>query len=127
MRRTTTREEIDTLPVADRNFANLAQLAPGVLESNTNPGISTGIVAAGQTGRNNTFMRDGLTLDWVDDGNSRGSVPLDAIAEFGVQTNGFAVEFRARPGSRRTGYGAHSPGGCLVTMSWHAGTDLKKR
>ncbi len=97
--RTTTRDEIDGLPVADRDFANLALLAPGVLENATNPGTSTGIVAAGQTGRNNTFLLDGLTLDQADNGNIRGNVPLDAIAEFDVQTGGFAPEFGQATGA----------------------------
>ncbi|MGE5361223.1 MAG: TonB-dependent receptor [Bacteroidales bacterium] len=110
VRRTTTREEIDALPVADRNFANLALLAPGVLENNTNPGSSSPIVAAGQTGRNNTFLLDGLTLDWTDNGNMRGSVPLDAIAEFDVQTGGFVAEFG-------------QANGAIVTMATRSGSN----
>jgi hypothetical protein len=53
--RTFTTQEIEELPVAARDFANLAVLTPGILTSHRARGVVTGIASAAQTGRNNTF------------------------------------------------------------------------
>jgi Carboxypeptidase regulatory-like domain/TonB dependent receptor-like, beta-barrel len=97
--RTVRRAEIDQLPVQDRGYTNLALLAPGVLENRTNPGSSAPVVTAGQTGRNDTFLLDGFSLDYSALGSVWGDVPIDAISEFGVLTSGFGAEFGQASGA----------------------------
>jgi len=97
--RTFTTREIDDLPLAGRNFANLALLAPGILVNQVAAGSSTGIAAAAQTGKNNTFLIDGVTLDDTINGANRGSLSSDAIREFVVMSNGFGAEFGQASGA----------------------------
>jgi hypothetical protein len=91
--RTITTKQIEALPVLARDFTNLAILTPGVLTNHSTPRGATGIVTAGQTGRNNTFLIDGVSHDEVTLGNSRGSVSLEAVKEFAVLTNNFSAEY----------------------------------
>jgi len=88
-----TTKQMDDLPLAGRNFANLALLAPGILANQVASGSSTGIAAAAQTGKDNTFLVDGLTLDDTTMGANRGSLSLDAMREFVVLSNNFSAEF----------------------------------
>jgi hypothetical protein len=88
-----TTRQIDDLPLAGRNFANLALLAPGILANQVASGSSTGIAAAAQTGRNNELLVDGLTLDDTTQGANRGSLSPDAMREFVVLSNNFSAEF----------------------------------
>ena len=100
--RTIRRAEIDHLPVQDRGYSNLALLAPGVLHNETNPANSAPIVTAGQTGRDDSFLLDGFSLDYTANGFVRGGVPIDAISEFEVLTNGFGAEFGHASGAMVT-------------------------
>ena len=61
-RRITAREIAD-LPIQGRLFLNLALLTPGILNSYNTTASGSGFAAAGQTGRNNTLLIDGLALD----------------------------------------------------------------
>lgn len=92
--------EIEQLPVFARDFANLATLTAGI---GTMPDIArtsgTGITAAGQTGRNNTFLIDGLTLDDLRGSNVRGGLPLDSIKEFMVLSNAYSAEYGQASGA----------------------------
>jgi len=97
--RTVRRAEIDHLPAQDRGYTNLALLAPGVQENRTNPGSSAAVVTAGQTGRNDTFLLDGFSLDYSALGSVWGDVPIDSISEFGVLTSGFGAEFGQASGA----------------------------
>ena len=85
--------EIEELPVADRDVTSLAILSPGI---GAMPGTmrtsAVAITAAGQTGRNNTFLIDGLSIDDNRLSNIRGTLSLDAISEFMVLANGFSAE-----------------------------------
>lgn len=97
--RTIRTKQIDELPVAGRDFATLALLTPGILTNQVATGSSTGITAAAQTGKNNTYLADGLTLDTTSLGGARGGVPLDAIKEFVVLSNNFAAEYGQASGA----------------------------
>lgn len=98
--RTTTQDELDTLPVAGRDFTSLASLTPGILANQASAApASSGIVSAGQTGRSNTFLLDGLNLDLTYLGAARGGVPLDAVREFFVLTNGYTAEYGQASGA----------------------------
>jgi len=91
--RTFSTTELEGLPVPARDFANLALLTPGILSSHGGRGAVTGILSAAQTGRNNTFLIDGLTLDDHVFATTRGSVSLEAIKEFKVLSNNFSAEY----------------------------------
>lgn len=109
--RTTSRIEIDSLPVSDRGFLHLASLTPGVLPNQAaNVLTSSAIVTAGQTGRSNTMLLDGLSLDGTFLASLRGGLPIDAARDFVVMTNGFTAE-----------YGQAS--GALVSVSTRSGTN----
>src|SRR5215472_8847170 len=101
-------EQIESLPLNGRSYANLALLAPGVVESNQN--------GVGTTGREGSFNINGLRntynnfqLDGVDN-NAYGTsnqgfsnqviqVSPDAVAEFKAQTNTYSAEY-GRSGGR---------------------------
>jgi hypothetical protein len=113
------RQQIVSLPLNGRSYANLALLSTGVLESNQN-GIGT-------TGREGSFNVNGLRntannfqLDGIDN-NAYGTsnqgfsnqviqVSPDAVAEFKVQTNSYSAE-----------YGRS--GGAVVNASYRSGTN----
>jgi hypothetical protein len=97
--RTFSTKEIEELPVAARDFANLAVLTPGILTTAGSARAATGIVAAGQTGRNNTFLIDGLNLDEHVSGNIRGALSLETIQEFMVSSNSFNAEYGQASGA----------------------------
>jgi hypothetical protein len=87
--RTFTTKEIDELPVAARDFANLALLTPGIL---ANPNNTT-VVASGMIGRNNAVLVDGLSLDDHLSSTVRGGVSLDSVKEFIALSNSFSAEY----------------------------------
>jgi hypothetical protein len=92
--RTITTKEIDELPVPARDFATLALLTPGILgDSTTSRGTDFAIVSAGQTGRNNTVVVDGLSLDSHLGSGVRGGLSLDTVKEFVVLSNNFTAEY----------------------------------
>ena len=91
---TITKAQLDDLPLAGRDFAGLARLAPGV----TSVG-SGGIVAGGQLTRNNSVIVDGTTNDEQGVAGTRGSFSLEAVREYVVYTNQFAAEFGQATGA----------------------------
>lgn len=112
--RTVITKQIDELPVLARDFTNLALLTPGILTNQISTGSSTGIATAGQTGRSNAFLLDGLTLDETQLSNVRGGVSLDTVREFVVVSNGFSAEFGQAAGaivSALTRSGTNQPTG----------------
>jgi hypothetical protein len=99
LRQTITAKQVDELPVPDRDFTNLALLAPGILVNQVATGSSTGIETAGQTGRSNNYFVDGLTLVDTRTANARGGVSLDAVKEFAVLSNNFEAEYGVASGA----------------------------
>src|SRR5437773_2736960 len=81
---------VDTLPTVNRNFADLAQLAPGVTSTG---GSSMGFSAGGQHQYQNNVYVDGATNAMQFYGTQAESFPQDWIQEFQVMTNGFSAEF----------------------------------
>jgi hypothetical protein len=95
-----TTAEIEGLPVAARDFASLATLSPGIGSmAESVRTTATGLTSAGQTGRNNTFLIDGLTIDDRRQSNVRGSLSLDAIKEFMVLSNSYNAEYGQASGA----------------------------
>jgi Carboxypeptidase regulatory-like domain/TonB dependent receptor len=97
--RTISTREIDQLPIATalfRDVTNLATLAPGVVSDVT--GVS-GIATAGQSGNDNTFLLDGLSVDSAISGGQVANLPADAVREVRVVSNHFDVEFGQASGA----------------------------
>jgi Carboxypeptidase regulatory-like domain/TonB dependent receptor-like, beta-barrel len=84
---TVTNAQLDDLPLAGRDFAALARLAPGV----TGVG-GGGISAGGQLTRNNSIVVDGTTNDEQGIASTRGSFSLESVREYVIYTNQFAAE-----------------------------------
>ena len=90
---TLTGRELRDLPVLaglTPNLMALATLAPGVVPDVT--GVS-GIATAAQTGNDNTFLLDGLSVDSAISGGQVANLPLEVIREFRVVSNQFSAEF----------------------------------
>ncbi|MGH9141642.1 MAG: TonB-dependent receptor [Vicinamibacterales bacterium] len=83
-------KQVDNLPTVSRNFADLAQLAPGVSSTG---GSAMGFSAAGQHQYQNNVFVDGATNAMQFYGTQAESFPQDWIQEFQVMTNGFSAEF----------------------------------
>jgi outer membrane receptor protein involved in Fe transport len=96
---TITRRQIEDLPVPGRDFTTLALLVPGVLTDHSTVSGGSGIVTAGQTGRDNAVALDGLSLIGTQSSTLRSGAPLDSIGEFEVLTNGFSAEYGQASGA----------------------------
>ncbi|MBI1874839.1 MAG: TonB-dependent receptor [Acidobacteria bacterium] len=91
---TITRNQLDALPLAGRNFTILAQTAPGI----TGVG-GGGVNAAGQLSRNNSFLIDGASNDDNVVASTRGGFSLEAVREYVVMANQFPAEFGQASGA----------------------------
>ncbi len=96
---TITNKQIDELPVANRNFVNLAYLVPGIVNSVNSENSEVAIGSSGANGTGNTFLIDGLSNDLDAVSSTRGVFSLDAIAEYQVLTNQYAAEFGQATGA----------------------------
>ena len=95
------KEQLDNLPVLNRDFSSLALLAPGVT-------TGTGGYAAGGTGEmvsingqrafTNQVVVDGASNMWQFYGKQASTFSQDWIQEFQVLTNSFAAEFGTASG-----------------------------
>ena len=91
---TITRNQLDTLPLAGRNFTSLAQTAPGI------QGVGGGGVnSGGQLDRNNSFLIDGVSNDQVNNATTRGGFSLETVREFVVLANQFTAEYGLASGA----------------------------
>ncbi len=114
------RQQIVTLPLNGRSYANLALLSPGVRESHTNsPAGGGGREAAfnvnGLRATMNNFLLDGIDNNAYGTSNQSFSsqvvqVSPDAIAEFKVQTNTYSAEFGRA-------------GGAVINATYRTGTN----
>jgi hypothetical protein len=92
-----TTEAVQNLPVANRNFANLGLLAPGV---GTNP--SGALMRLGTSGQNN-YQIDGVsTMDTGSNGQML-QLNVEAIAEVKVVTQGYSAEYGRASGLQISG------------------------
>jgi len=93
---TVTRTELDSLPLAGRNFSGLATLSPGIASVGSG---TTGLSAGGQTTRSNSFLIDGASNDDTIVATQRGGFSLEAVREFAVLSNQFAAEYGMASGA----------------------------
>ena len=83
------RDELDALPVVDRNFNGLASLAPGV----TPTGIYGGVDIGGSRDFQNGYYVDGVSEEGIALGDQRIRFAQDWIQEFQVLTSQYNAEF----------------------------------
>jgi hypothetical protein len=94
-------KNVNDLPLNGRNFTFLAQLAAGVNtpQADTRGNAATGAFAAnGLRPAQNNYLLDGIdnnsdTVDFLNGTNFVVLPPVDAVAEFKVQTSGFSAEY----------------------------------
>jgi carboxypeptidase family protein/TonB-dependent receptor-like protein len=87
--RLVTKEEIDALPVIDRNFNGLASLAPGATPTGTYGGVDIG----GSRDFQNGLLVDGLSAESLGAGDQRILYAQDWIREFQVLISQYNAEF----------------------------------
>ena len=90
------KDQIDELPVIDRDFASLAKLSPGVTMGTGGNGDSVSM--NGQHGFSNGFFVDGATAEWQYYGKQSSTFVQDWIQEFQVMTNSYPAEFGTASG-----------------------------
>ncbi|MGZ8709887.1 MAG: carboxypeptidase regulatory-like domain-containing protein, partial [Thermoanaerobaculia bacterium] len=93
-------EQIATLPVRDRDFQNLAFIAPGVQRERGSFRFITGgpVVGAGGNASQATIFVDGVDLTDQVNGLARARFSQDAVREFRVITNRFDTEIGGSAG-----------------------------
>jgi hypothetical protein len=101
MSRTYGSEQIRELPLAGRNYLNLAFLAPGVTGGGSQTGGQQGIGASvnGQRARNVNFIIDGSDNNDASVTIPRTPVMQDAVAEFRIVTSLFSAEVGRNTGA----------------------------
>jgi len=90
------KDQIDRLPVIDRDFTSLALLAPGVTFGTGGYGPTLSV--NGQRGFANGFYVDGTTAEWQHFGKQSATFVQDWIQEFQVMTNSYPAEFGTASG-----------------------------
>lgn len=91
---TINRSQLDSLPIAGRDFTQLAQLTPGVTGVGGG-GLNTG----GQLTRNNSMLVDGTSNDEVALNTTRGSMSLETVREYVVMASQFSAEYGQASGA----------------------------
>jgi outer membrane receptor protein involved in Fe transport len=98
-------EQVETLPLNGRNFAQLALLNAGVAAAGGGGGQqggeggTSGYSSNGQRSSSNNFLVDGVDNNDFQAG-AVGQLPsVDSIQEFQVQTNNFSAEYGRNSGS----------------------------
>jgi hypothetical protein len=89
-------QQIDSLPINGRNFMSFSVITPGVSTDRTpqqGSTLTSGLSFAGQRGRSNNIMVDGLDNNDVVVGAVRATFSQEAIREFQVLANSYSAEF----------------------------------
>lgn len=94
-----TQRQINDIPLNQRNYVFLAQLAAGVNSSNGSRGQGNGdFIANGERATENDFILDGVdnnsnSIDFLNGASYNVKPPPDALDEFSVQTADSSAEF----------------------------------
>ena len=96
--------EMRELPIAGRNFQNLATLAAGVLPAIGHRDREGGFNAHGQWATQNNFILDGIDNNsqilGLQDRKAQVLLPsLDAVQEFQIQTSNYSAEYGRNAGA----------------------------
>jgi hypothetical protein len=93
-------EQIESLPVADRDFQRLAFIAPGVQRERGSFRFINGgpVIGAGGNASQSTILVNGVDMTDQVNGLSRARFSQDAIREFRVITNRFDTEIGGSAG-----------------------------
>ncbi len=105
------RDEIDSLAVANRNFNDLAALAPGV----TKTGVYGGVDIDGNRDFQNGYLIDGVSAERQRLGDQQLAYAQDWIQEFQVLTGQFTAEF------------GQAAGGVVNVITRSGGNELEGR
>ncbi|MGH9381216.1 MAG: TonB-dependent receptor [Thermoanaerobaculia bacterium] len=90
------KDQIDQLPLIERDFSSLAKLSPGVTEGSG--GNGPGLSVNGQTSFSNGYYVDGANAEWNYYGNQSSTFVQDWVQEFQVMTNSYPAEFGTASG-----------------------------
>jgi hypothetical protein len=93
---TITEQQIEDLPLRNRDFVSLSKLSPGITRSVTE---ATDISGAGSSGSSNTVLIDGVSNDQDALGDIRGDFSPDAISQFQVQSSSYQAEYGQASGA----------------------------
>jgi hypothetical protein len=85
------REQIDSLPLANRQASSLALLAPGVVPRGTS--TEEPVTTGGQPRGSSEMLVDGVSNELMATNAIRSNAPPDAIQEFQVLTSQYQAEF----------------------------------
>jgi hypothetical protein len=98
------RSQIDSLPLLQRDFLQLAMLTPGVLPPVQNSELSTrgnfAMHANGAREEYNDFLLDGVDNNDADVNRYTLQPPIDAIQEFKISTNCYSAEYGRSAGGQ---------------------------
>src|SRR5262245_51800986 len=97
---TITQRPINKLPINGRNFLDFARLTPGVVEESPTitsvqvaPLTTSGLSFAGQNGRANSVLIDGVDNNDTVTNGVRPTISQEAVSEFQIDRNGYDAEF----------------------------------
>lgn len=120
------------LPLKGREYIQLATLMPGVASRNPH-GVGrtqgTAIEVNGQRGNSNNYRLNGLANVASFDNTQASAPPLDAVEEFQIVRNLYAVEFGRAQGAIidvRTKSGTNSLHGSLYEFNRNAALDARQ-
>ena len=84
--------QIDTLPIPNRQYLNLALLIPGTSQDASRTFYSNVQSGGGEYFYANGFYLDGVTNQQTEEGDPRQNIPEGAVAEFKTYTASFPAE-----------------------------------
>jgi hypothetical protein len=96
-----TAEQVDQLPINQRNYLDFARLSPGVTDSDSIANAfdfrpitapNSGLAFAGSNGRTNTLAIDGIENNGIT-GDVRLSIAQTAVQEFQVNRSSYSAEY----------------------------------
>jgi outer membrane receptor protein involved in Fe transport len=95
-------QQIQTLPISQRQYLNLALLLPGTTQDATRTFYNNVQSGGGGYFYANGFMLDGVTNTWAEQGEPRQNIPEGAVQEFKVYVSQFPAEFGLAMGGMTT-------------------------
>ena len=87
-----TNETFQKLPIV-RDYASIAQLAPGVTEEPGLPNNQSGFKVYGSSAAENNYVVDGINTTGTEFGTQGKKIPVEFIQEFQIKTGGFEAEY----------------------------------